>query len=95
MTKTETALLFIVGCIAVLSLFIQLTPQETTQDTTQVIITGVYSTELFTGEVVYYVNYLVDAVPATHDFKQSYEAVQFIEMLEQRYNAIWMQGGDK
>jgi len=55
-----------------------------------VVITGVYSVELFSGEVSYYVNYLVGAVPATHDFKDSESAMAFIRLLEGRYNAAWM-----
>ena len=90
MTKTETALFFIVGCIAVLSLFIQLTPQETNQDSTQVIILKVEQVQTFGGGDYWYIDYLVDTDTRSVSFSTESERDRFIKMLEENHGAEWM-----
>jgi hypothetical protein len=91
MTKTETSLLFIVGCIAVLTLFIQLTPQETTPETTpQVVILKVEHIQSFAGDSYWYIDFLVDTDPRSVSFSTEAERDRFIKMLEENHGAEWM-----
>ena len=90
MTKTETSLLFIVGCIAVLSLFIQLTPQVAPQDTPQVVILKVEQVQTFGGGDYWYIDFLVDTDPRSVSFSTESDRDRFIKMLEENHGAEWM-----
>jgi hypothetical protein len=90
MTKTETGILFIVGCIAVLSLCIQL-PKETTPETTpQVVILKVEHIQSFAGDSYWYIDFLVDTDPRSVSFSTETERDRFIKMLEENHGAEWM-----
>lgn len=102
MKRHEWFFIWIAGCFACVALGLMIIDSKIEQPATSqkeikevysgpdVVITGVFSLELFSGEISYYVNYLVDTQPATHDFKSDTEAMEFIRMLEQRYHATWM-----
>jgi hypothetical protein len=96
MKAREWTFIWVAGVLAcaALILVLRVEPQGQEPAGREVVITGVYSAELYTSEMVYYVNFLVDAVPATHDFKNEYETLAFVKLLETKYNASWMHKGE-
>lgn len=65
--------------------------EETRENKIDVVITGLYHAEYHTGKPVHYVNFLVDAKPETMDFDTSEQALAFARLLEEKYQAVWME----
>jgi hypothetical protein len=88
--------IFYIGLVLVFIVFIVFifaTPkkEETHENKIDVVITGLYHAEYHTGKPVHYVNFLVDAKPETMDFDTSEQALAFARLLEEKYQAVWME----
>jgi hypothetical protein len=72
-------------------IFMSPTKEIKREQTIDVVITGLYHAEYHSGKPVHYVNFLVDARPETLDFDTSEQALAFTRLLEEKYQATWME----
>ena len=93
MSKSDVFYIALVLGLIVFMIFIFMSPKKEIkrEQTIDVVITGLYHAEYHSGKPVHYVNFLVDARPETLDFDTSEQALAFTRLLEEKYQATWME----